>query len=171
MDFVTALNVTIYGLGIVFLALLVVMFVIMVLSRLFAAATGRDFLAASTEAGEGESEAVSQPVDAVNAPPAPSPAPVVRPVPSPSSFPAPVPSVPVSKPVVSRGKVTAPLPGKVISIAVKAGDVVREGQELCVIEAMKMSNSIKSQRDCSIKDVLVSAGDSVPFGTPLFVIE
>ena len=172
MDFVTALNVTVYGLGIVFLALLVVMFVIMVLSRLFAAATGKDFLAASTEAGEGESEAALQHVESVNdAAPVPSPAPVVQPVPSKATAPAPVPTAPVSKPVISDGKVTAPLPGKVISIAVKAGDSVREGQELCVIEAMKMSNIIKSQRDCSIKNVLVSAGDSVPFGTPLFVIE
>jgi glutaconyl-CoA decarboxylase len=172
LDFVTALNVTIYGLGIVFLALLVIMFIIMVLSRLFAAATGKDFLAASTEAGEGESDAVSQPVGAVNdAVPVSSLAPVVRPVPTTATAPAPVPSAPVSQPVASGGKVTAPLPGKVISIAVKAGDSVRKGQELCVIEAMKMSNSLKSQRDCSIKDVLVSAGDSVPFGTPLFVIE
>jgi len=173
LDFVTALNVTIYGLGIVFLALLVVMFVIMVLSRLFAAATGKDFLAASTEAGQGESEAASQPVEVVSdaAAPVPSLAPVVRPVPSTATAPAPVPSAPVSKPVVSGGKVTAPLPGKVISIAVNAGDSVRKGDELCVIEAMKMANHIKAQQDCTVQDVLVSAGDSVPFGAPLLVIE
>lgn len=175
MDFVTGLNVTIYGLGIVFLALLVVMFVIMVLSRLFAVATGKDFLAASTEAGEDEFEAASQPSKSTSeiaqVTPPPSPAPVVRPVPSTATAPAPVPSASVSQPVVSGGKVTAPLPGKVISIAVKAGDSVRKGQELCVIEAMKMSNSIKSQRDCSIKDVLISAGDSVPFGALLFVVQ
>ena len=171
MDIVTALNVTIYGLGIVFLALLVVMFVIMVLSRLFAAATGNDFLVAA-EAGEDKSETVSQPVKAINASaPAPSSAPVVRPVPSSASAPAPVPSTLAPKLVVGGGKVTAPLPGKIISIAVKAGDIVHKGNELCVIEAMKMSNSLKSQRDCSIKDVLVSVGDSVPFGTVLFVIE
>ena len=69
------------------------------------------------------------------------------------------------------GKVTAPLPGKVLSIAVKAGDSVRKGEELCMIEAMKMANSIKAQRDCTVQKVLVSAGDSVPFGAPLFVIE
>ncbi len=172
MDFVTSLNVTIYGLGIVFLALLVVMFAIMVLSRLFAAATGKDFLASSTGAGADESEVASQPVDAMNeAFPLPGSAPVVRPVPSRAAAPAPLPPTRVQKLVAGTGKVTAPLPGKVLSIAVKAGDSVRKGEELCVIEAMKMSNSIRSQRDCTVKDVLVSTGDSVPFGTLLFEIE
>lgn len=172
MDFVTALNVTIYGLGIVFLALLVVMFAIMVLSRLFAAATGKDFLAATADSGDDESEAASQPVRAMNAPaPAPSSALVVRSVPSTVAAPAPVPSAPASKPLASGGKVTAPIPGKVLSIAVKSGDTIIKGQELCVIEAMKMANSIKSQRDCIVKEVLVTAGDAVPFGAPLFVTE
>ncbi len=67
-------------------------------------------------------------------------------------------------------KVVAPLPGKVLSVAVKAGDVVHKGDELCVIEAMKMGNSIKAQRDGTVREVFVSAGDSVGFATPLLVI-
>jgi biotin carboxyl carrier protein len=58
----------------------------------------------------------------------------------------------------------------VLSVAVKAGDAVRKGDELCVIEAMKMGNSIRAQRDGTIQEVLVSPGDSVAFGSPLFVI-
>jgi len=175
LDFVTALNVTIYGLGIVFLALLVVMFAIMVLSRLFAAATGRDFLAAAADSDDVSSKVASQPTkstsETAHVAPSPSSAPVARSIPSTTSAPISVPSTPVAKPLTGGGKVTAPLPGKLLSIAVKAGDSVRRGDELCVIEAMKMSNSIKAQRDCTVQDVLVSAGDSVPFGTPLFVIE
>ena len=168
MDIVTALNVTIYGLGIVFLALLVVMFVIMVLSRLFAAATGKDFLAAPADSKQ-------NPPEAADATPASSSIPakpvLAAPVPFTATAPAPVPAALVSKPVISGGKVTAPLPGKVLMIGVKAGDSVCKGDELCVIEAMKMSNSIRSQRDCTVTDVLVTVGDSVPFGTPLFAIE
>ena len=176
MDFVTALNVTIYGLGIVFLALLVVMFAIMVLSRLFAAVTGKDFLAAAADSNDASPEAPLQPTkstgEATKAAPVPTAVSVTRPVSSAIISPAPARSTPaVPKPIASGGKVTAPLPGKVLSIAVKAGDIVRKGEELCVIEAMKMSNSIKSQRDCEVMEVLVSVGDSVPFGAPLFVIE
>ena len=180
MDFMTALNVTIYGLGIVFLALLVVMFAIMVLSRLFAAATGKDLLAAPAASEEDEPEEPSpsvKPTSEVRAAPASSSAPA-RPIPAmpiaPASrpSPAPAPSAPaVPKPVAGGRKVTAPLPGKVLSIAVKAGDSVRKGEDLCVIEAMKMANNIKAQRDCTIQEVLVSVGDTVPFGTLLFVIE
>ena len=65
---------------------------------------------------------------------------------------------------------TAPLPGKILSVAVKAGDTVRKGEELCVIEAMKMGNSIKAQRDGVIQEVVVSVGDTIPFGAPLFKI-
>lgn len=177
MDFVTALNVTIYGLGIVFLALLVVMFVIMVLSRIFATATGKDFMAAPTTAEEDVADKIlAQPMTstAKTSEPAPVPtsSPKLKPAPPPSVSLAPMPStMTAQKPVVGERKVTAPLPGKIITIAVKAGDNVHIGDELCVIEAMKMSNSIKSQRDCTIQNVLVSVGDSVPFGTPLFAVE
>ncbi len=189
MDFVKGLNVTIYGLGIVFLALLVVMFVIMVLSRLFAAATGKDFMAAPTSSEKGSPEAPSQsatltseaapvassaqarPVSAAPVAPAPQPS-AARVAPATATSPVPAPSAPtVAQAVAGSGKVTAPLPGKVVSVAVKAGDSVRKGEELCVIEAMKMVNSIKAQRDCTVREVLVSVGDSVPFGTPLFTIE
>lgn len=57
--------------------------------------------------------------------------------------------------------VMSPMPGTVVSISVAVGDTVVDGQDLCVIEAMKMQNLIKSQRDGKIKSLNVKAGDSV----------
>jgi biotin carboxyl carrier protein len=56
---------------------------------------------------------------------------------------------------------TAPLPGTVIEIFVKAGEYIEAGQIILVIEAMKMKNSIRSTRAGKITEVLVSAGQTV----------
>jgi biotin carboxyl carrier protein len=187
LDFVTGLNVTIYGLGIVFLALLVLMFAIMVLSRLFAVATGKDFMAAPTGPEETAEEMSPSPVEAAAPLAEPvaalsSSAPVLdtvnhgagraEPAPLRAAAPTAMPATPSSPRPSSAGgsRVTAPLPGKILSIAVKAGDAVRKGDELCVIEAMKMGNSIKAQRDCVVQEVMVAPGDTVPFGAALLRI-
>jgi biotin carboxyl carrier protein len=68
-------------------------------------------------------------------------------------------------------RVTAPLPGKVLSVAVKPGDGVRKGDELCVIEAMKMGNSIRAQRDGTVREVFVAPGQTVAFGAALVVLD
>jgi propionyl-CoA carboxylase alpha chain len=57
--------------------------------------------------------------------------------------------------------VMSPMPGAIVSIAVQVGQNVVDGQDLCVIEAMKMQNLIKSQREGKIKSIKVKAGDSV----------
>ena len=80
------------------------------------------------------------------------------------------PSLVTARTAVAGERVTAPLPGKIMSVAVKPGNLVHKGDELCMIEAMKMGNSIRSQLDGTIQEVLVSPGDSVAFGNPLFVI-
>ncbi len=67
--------------------------------------------------------------------------------------------------------VTAPLPGRVIEIKVKAGDEVKAGQEVMVLEAMKMENSITSDFTGRVAGVLVAEGDSVQSEAPLIVIE
>ncbi len=67
--------------------------------------------------------------------------------------------------------ITAPLPGRVLSVAVRVGQAVNKGDELCVIEAMKMGNSVKAQRAGTIKEVLVSPGQVVALGAALMVIE
>lgn len=69
---------------------------------------------------------------------------------------------PVTSPVeaavpVSNG-VTAPIPGVIVSVAIKEGETVKSGQELCVLEAMKMKNVIRAARDGKIATVHVSAG-------------
>ena len=58
-------------------------------------------------------------------------------------------------------EMTAPLPGTVIEVFVKAGEHIETGQVILIIEAMKMKNSIRSIRAGKITDVLVSAGQTV----------
>ena len=52
----------------------------------------------------------------------------------------------------------------------KKGQKIKKGDTICLIEAMKTFNEIKSDRDCSIKSVLVKNGEAVEFGQPLFEI-
>jgi len=53
------------------------------------------------------------------------------------------------------------MPGKITSVAVKTGDAVVVGQEICVIEAMKMQNILKSPSDCKVKKVACKVGETV----------
>ncbi len=63
---------------------------------------------------------------------------------------------------VNHGKIVrAPIPGVIISVAVKAGDVVKHGQELCVLEAMKMKNVIRANRAGTIGVVCTTAQQHV----------
>lgn len=63
--------------------------------------------------------------------------------------------------------VMAPIPGVIISVSVKAGDKVTFGQELCVLEAMKMKNIIRANRAGTVAAVCVAAGDQVRHGQAL----
>ena len=73
--------------------------------------------------------------------------------------------VEVAKPPLSASaganEMTAPLPGTVIEIFIRAGDQIEAGQVILVIEAMKMKNSIRSTRAGRIAEVLVDAGQTV----------
>ena len=64
-------------------------------------------------------------------------------------------------PSASSNNLTAPLPGTVIEMFVRAGDTIEAGQIVLVIEAMKMKNSIRSTRAGRIVEVLVNAGQTV----------
>ena len=76
-----------------------------------------------------------------------------------------------TSPATGNGKaVTSPLPGVIISINVKVGDQVKEGQEVAVLEAMKMENSIEAGFSGTITAVHVSKGESVPEGAPVVTI-
>jgi len=67
--------------------------------------------------------------------------------------------------------ITSPLSGRVISILVRPGDQVTAGQEVCVIEAMKMEQSIRTIRDGVVKEVLVQPMDTVRTNDPLIELE
>jgi glutaconyl-CoA/methylmalonyl-CoA decarboxylase subunit gamma len=79
-------------------------------------------------------------------------------------------SAPKAAPVSGGQKVEAPMPGTILSIAVKAGDVVKKGQVLVVLEAMKMENEIVSPYDGKVVSVGVSKGDTVNPGDLLVQI-
>lgn len=63
--------------------------------------------------------------------------------------------------------VTAPLPGVIVSLDVKNGQKVEKGQILCTLEAMKMKNAIRSSRDGTIAEIMVSIGEQVKHSQPL----
>ena len=82
-------------------------------------------------------------------------------------------------PVISRpaivtsggGYVKSPLPGVILSIECKVGDHVKKGQKLLILEAMKMENTIPSDRDGTVSEIKVSKGDSVMEGADLVIIK
>ena len=65
----------------------------------------------------------------------------------------------------------SPMPGRVLSIMVRPGDAVAAGDEVCVVEAMKMEQSIRSTRDGVVKEVHVQPMDSVSLDDPLVELE
>ena len=66
--------------------------------------------------------------------------------------------------------VKAPLPGVVTKILVSAGQAVKKGDTVLVLEAMKMENNITAEADGKVTGICVSAGDSVMEGTTLLTI-
>lgn len=95
-------------------------------------------------------------------------APKTAPAAAPAAAPAPAPAA--AAPTADGETVNSPLPGSVLSIAVSAGQAVKSGQVLLVLEAMKMENEILAPRDCTVKQVLVNTGAVVDSGAPLVVI-
>lgn len=87
--------------------------------------------------------------------------------------PASAPVKPVAAAPASAGgeTVSSPLPGIVLELKAKEGDVVKRGQVLMVLEAMKMENNIEAPCDGTVAAVKVNKGDSVLEGAPLYVIK
>lgn len=103
----------------------------------------------------------------------PAPAPVQAAAPAPAPAPAAETSAPAAAPAPAAGKgkpVPAPLPGVIIEISVKPGDVVKQGQQVAVLEAMKMENVIEATHDGTVTAINVSKGDSVLEGAPIVTI-
>ena len=69
------------------------------------------------------------------------------------------------------GQVTVPMQGTIVKVVVAVGDVVEVGQTICLLEAMKMENAVAAEKDGVIKEIKVSAGDSVGAGDVVAVIE
>jgi biotin carboxyl carrier protein len=86
--------------------------------------------------------------------------------------------VPVSavQPVAPAGgsgarEVRAPMPGSIVALHVRQGDTVTVGQQLCTLEAMKMKNAIRCNRNGVIGCVEVGEGQTVAYGDVLFTFE
>jgi biotin carboxyl carrier protein len=77
---------------------------------------------------------------------------------------------PVTQVAPESGAVLAPIPGTILAVKVQPGDRVTAGQEVCVLEAMKMQNSIRAKQPGIVAAVHVRAGDQVKHHQTLLVI-
>jgi acetyl/propionyl-CoA carboxylase alpha subunit len=71
----------------------------------------------------------------------------------------------------TEGALEAPMPGRVIKVSVTAGQTVSRGDEVLVVEAMKMENALRAPRDGTVRSVAVSVGDMVSPGVVLVELE
>lgn len=89
------------------------------------------------------------------------------PTPAPTAAPAPKATANAAEAPAGCETIESPMPGTISEISVSAGQSVKKGDTLLVLEAMKMENEIMSPRDAEVAAVLVAKGDSVQAGAPL----
>ena len=104
------------------------------------------------------------------APRAAAPAPAPAAAPAPKAAPAAAPAPKAAAVPAGSESVTAPMPGKVMSIKVTTGQAVTAGDLILVLEAMKMENSLGAPCDGTVKALCFGSGDSVAKDTVLAVI-
>ena len=86
--------------------------------------------------------------------------------------PAPAPVATAAPTVAAKGNaIKTPLPGVIIDVKVNVGDMVKKGETVVVLEAMKMENNINADRDGKVVAVQVVKGDTVADGAVLVVLE
>ena len=102
---------------------------------------------------------------------APAAAPAAAPAPAAAAAPA-APAAPAAAPVVTGAgePVNAPMPGTILKVNVTQGQAVKEGEVLCILEAMKMENEIMASKGGTVTQVLVAKGSIVDTGAPLVII-
>jgi len=101
--------------------------------------------------------------------PAPAAAPAAAPAPA-AAAPAAAPAAPAAPVAVAGEQVTSPMPGTIVKMNVKAGQAVKGGEVLAVLEAMKMENEIMAPHDATVAQVLTDVGTKVDTGTPIIVL-
>jgi len=87
-----------------------------------------------------------------------------------NTAPTPAVATPKKTNVVSAGAVVAPIPGLVLRVLVKEGDEVNAGDNILILEAMKMESEIASTASGTVKKILVSEGQSVQEGEALIEV-
>ncbi len=80
-------------------------------------------------------------------------------------------AAPAAAPAGAGERVAAPMPGNILSVNVAAGDTVKKGQILMILEAMKMENEIMAPCDGKVTSVAVAKGAAVESGTLLCTIQ
>lgn len=104
--------------------------------------------------------------------PAAAPKAALAAAPAPKAAPAPAPAPAAAAAPVPAGAETvkAPMPGKILSVAVSAGQAVKKGETLLILEAMKMQNEIAAPHDAVVSEVRVSANQTVSTGDDMVVL-
>ena len=100
-----------------------------------------------------------------------APAPDASAAPAAAPAAAPVAAAPAAPVNLAAGEtVAAPMPGNILRIDVNQGDVVKSGQVLVILEAMKMENEIVAPKDGTVAQIVTSKGAVVDTGSPLVII-
>jgi biotin carboxyl carrier protein len=115
-------------------------------------------------------EMLDAPAAPASAQPAPAaPAPVVAAAPVAAAAPAPA-AAPAAQSAGGAGEVCSPLAGKIVSIDVKVGQDVDEGQQVATVEAMKMNTYVFAPKAGKVTSVVAAAGTAVEEGGCLLII-
>lgn len=104
---------------------------------------------------------------------APAPAQVAAPVQTAAPKATPAKAAPTEEVSVSAGQevIDSPMPGNIWKILVAEGDIVKSGQTLLILEAMKMENELVAPKDGKVLKIMTSEGTSVNTGDKLVIIE